>query len=793
MKNNKTPGLDGFSSEFFKVFWGKLKFFVLRSLNYSFDKGILPLTLRQCVISCLPKGHKPREFLKNWRPISLLSVLYKIASTAIANRLKPTLNNLISRSQTGFIPGRYIGECTRLVYDLLHHTETNEINGMLVLIDFEKAFDSISWNFLYKVMELFGFNENFINWIKLFNNNVTAFVTQCGFLSERLNIERGARQGDPIAAYLFILCAEILSIMVKENKDIKGIHIKQKDYKLVQFADDTTLFLDGTKKSLQTSLNVLEIFGSISGLKINTEKTKIVWIGRKRFSKEKLSISIPLTWGINEFDLLGIRYNLKLSDIISDNYTSAIHNIQKIVLAWSKRTLTPFGKITVIKTFLLSKLNHLFISLPNPAPSLLDKINTIFYKFIWDNKPDKVKRDILTQSYLNGGLKMINIYNHLLALKTTWIRRMILDDKSIWAQLFNDIIISTRNLMTLGTTYYRSISSNQVNVFWKDVFGACYQLSKALELKCKTDLLSQTLWHNPIISDYTIYFPTWYKAGIIFIRDIINATTGDFLTANELSLSFNININFLDYHRIIANIKRFLAKHKDIYCDLKFECSPIIPSHLSVFIRHHKGAKDMYNPLNFKPIKLPCIFKWDNELNINITDLDQKAIFKACFNPTTDHNLIWLQYKIIFRILGTREHTTKIRLTSSNLCRLCSVAPETISHLFYHCTKSANLWQQIKDWISQNINVTLPSTIDFILLGYYIIEPNFTALNLIFLNTKHYIFNCAHFQRPLNFETLKRKRKRSYLEHETIAKINFDTERFSKTWFNWRPLFQDIQ
>ena len=104
----------------------------------------MTVSLRTCIISCLPKGNKPREFLKNWRPISLLSVLYKIASSAIANRLKKVLDILISKSQTGFISGRFIGENTRLVYDIMHCVEKNNSQGLLMLVDFQKAFDSVS-------------------------------------------------------------------------------------------------------------------------------------------------------------------------------------------------------------------------------------------------------------------------------------------------------------------------------------------------------------------------------------------------------------------------------------------------------------------------------------------------------------------------------------------------------------------------------------------------------------------------------------------------------------------------
>ena len=104
---------------------------------------------------------------------------------------------------------------------------------MLALIDFEKAFDSISWTFIYKTLEFFGFGKSFINWIKLFNTNIKATIIQCGFLSRFINIERGCRQGGPISPYLFIIAAQVLTILILNNKKIKGIFCRSTEIKSV--------------------------------------------------------------------------------------------------------------------------------------------------------------------------------------------------------------------------------------------------------------------------------------------------------------------------------------------------------------------------------------------------------------------------------------------------------------------------------------------------------------------------------------------------------------------------------
>ena len=140
MANNRSPGSDGFTAEFFKFFWSDIGDFLTRSINCGYEFGEMSSTQKEGIITCLPKGDKPKQYLKNWRPISLLNVSYKLASACIANRLKLVLPSIISHDQTGFLSGRYIGENIRTIYDLMAYSEKNNIPALLLLIDFEKAF-----------------------------------------------------------------------------------------------------------------------------------------------------------------------------------------------------------------------------------------------------------------------------------------------------------------------------------------------------------------------------------------------------------------------------------------------------------------------------------------------------------------------------------------------------------------------------------------------------------------------------------------------------------------------------
>ena len=151
---------------------------------------------------------------------------------------------------------------------------------------------------------------------------------------------------------------------------------------MTQFAHDTTLMLEGTPNSLTGSLNTLEVLGTMSGLKMNTEKNKVIWIGRKKFSKDKLVSKYNLMWSEEEFERLGLNFNINLEKSTTKIYQKAIIKITDCIKSWNQRYLTPLGKITIIKTFLLSQLNHIFLSLPNPNNDIIKEINTLFFKFL---------------------------------------------------------------------------------------------------------------------------------------------------------------------------------------------------------------------------------------------------------------------------------------------------------------------------------------------------------------------------------------------------------------------------
>ena len=159
------------------------------------------------------------------------------------------------------------------MYDIISQTEVQDKPGMVLLLDFEKAFDSVSWNYIIKVLQFFNFGDYFIHLVKIILANIKLCVIQHGFFSEFFSIGRGCRQGDPASPYIFLLCVEIIGLMIRENRDITGIYLFDTEYKLIQYADDTTIILDGSEKSLKAALSLVHQFSKFSGLKPNYNKT----------------------------------------------------------------------------------------------------------------------------------------------------------------------------------------------------------------------------------------------------------------------------------------------------------------------------------------------------------------------------------------------------------------------------------------------------------------------------------------------------------------------------------------
>lgn len=297
--------------------------------------------------------------------------------------MKRLLPGLIHHNQTGYIRGRNIGENIRSILDIMSFTRAKNLPGILLFIDFEKAFDSLEWHFLKKSLELFNFGPDLIRWVNSFYKNVKSCIINNGLCSHYFNVERGVRQGDPLSPYLFVICVEILAIAVQHDENINGIKISDLETKLLQFADDTTAIL-ADLNSAQAFPKLLNDFEKVSGLKLNVMKTEAMWIGSLQSCEDE---PLGFKWKpCVKFLSISITYDVKI--LVEKNFKRRLKKIANLINLWKSRGLSIHGKVSIIKVILLPKMIYPSSFLSTPA-TVIKEFNALVFNFLWNGK-DKV-------------------------------------------------------------------------------------------------------------------------------------------------------------------------------------------------------------------------------------------------------------------------------------------------------------------------------------------------------------------------------------------------------------------
>ena len=558
MECDKTPASDGLPAEFYKVFWNDITDLFLKSLNYAHQIEQLSVTQRRGIIKLIPKKDAEPYFIKNWRPISLLNCDYKIATKAIANRFKQVLPNLIDNDQTGFLKGRFIGENICLIDSIIKFTAAKNIPGLLLFLDFEKAFDTVEWSFLHKTLHHYNFGPSAIQWIKLFYHNTGSCILNNGWSSDFFKLERGVRQGCPLSPYLFILCVEILAETMRKDKNIKGITIDRQEIKISQYADDTTLILDGSSVSFTTALQILNLFSEISGLRLNNRKTEALWIGASIGKEENLNPEKGFKWVKDKVRALGIWLSTNPETTIEANYSEKLTKVRNSLSCWELRRITLLGKIVVLKSLIASQLVYILSPLPTNHGDI-NELNNMFFNFLWDGKGDKIKRDIMISDYNNGGLRMIDIKLFNKALKSRWITKYLdLENHGKWKLLF-DLELQTfggekvfrGNLSKEDLSKYFKIS----DIFISEILRIWTDIKYEASIYSMEQLKEQNLWQNTLIrvGNKPIHYKSWSSKGVRNVGHLIK-DSAHFLSFEDFTERFNIKTNFLTFQGVISAI-----------------------------------------------------------------------------------------------------------------------------------------------------------------------------------------------------------------------------------------------
>ena len=257
---------------------------------------------------------------------------------------------------------------------MCENIEANNSARILLLLDFKKAFDSVEWTFLFSTLKKFNFCREFIQWIKILYTGPKAIIKNNGYLSNKINIKHGIRQGCPVSALLFTLVIEILSYKIHNDTSLHGVAAKV-----------------GPKS-----------------------KTEGIWLGHYK-DRQRNSNLAGIKWPTEPVRCLGIYIGNDKKECNKLNWDKKLENIKIKLYSWQKRKLTLFGKVTVIKSLLIPQLlfSAHFLDIPI---GYIKEVNKVFYKFLW-NSHDRIKRNTLIADINEGGIQMVDIESQFEALK----------------------------------------------------------------------------------------------------------------------------------------------------------------------------------------------------------------------------------------------------------------------------------------------------------------------------------------------------------------------------------------
>ncbi|KAJ3603143.1 hypothetical protein NHX12_030886 [Muraenolepis orangiensis] len=402
MQGRRAPGIDGLSVEFYRAYWDVLSNDLLDIFNESLASGSMPVSCRRAVITLLPKKGNLQD-IKNWRPVSLLCVDYKLLSKALVTRLGRAVEQVIHRDQTYCVPGRSMVDNVLLIRDVLEVSSSLDINTGLISLDQEKAFDRVEHSFLWKVK--FGFSAGFIAKIKVLYNNIESVLKFNGGLCAPFRVCRGVQQGCALSGMLYALSLEPL--LNKIRSKLQGLFLPGFNGNMVLsvYADDVVVFVRD-QNDIDSLVDIVREFSSASAARVNWKKSEALAVAR-------LDVSSSETPGLTVALCRSMTLCLQqLVDAVGPELSNAqalgsllgLHSVrvaQRILQLWSQ-ILCPEEKRLLRLPVLLTG----FFSLLTWVFNIFGIVFTesVFIMGAPDKKSNKEKWQLL--NYLSGESKM---------------------------------------------------------------------------------------------------------------------------------------------------------------------------------------------------------------------------------------------------------------------------------------------------------------------------------------------------------------------------------------------------
>lgn len=397
MNNNRSPGSDGLSVEFYKAFWNKIKVEITEIMNNAYLHNSTSSSWDLGLVKLIYKKGNVKE-IKNYRPITLLNVDYKILAKVLTKRMENILPDIIDNTQKCSIKNRSLHDAALNIQAAIKLANIKKTPVSVISFDQEKAFDRVDHDYLFALMRSWNLGRNFYNYVKTTYIRAKSKVIVNGKLTKQIEVTRGIRQGCPMSMMLYAMATEPLAQRVIRDQSIEGVKIGNKQIKIQQYADDLTATV-GTEYSIGKIFNHLRDFEKATGQRINQEKTQILPTTEE--ARKQLQDSVHKKYVKDSIKILGYKWGINST---KETWNEKLKKIENILNHYRTRKLTWVGKVLILKSMATTLV--LFQSrIHQPNENTIKKIESAYFKFLYaPERIETISRRKLIKPKYRGGL-----------------------------------------------------------------------------------------------------------------------------------------------------------------------------------------------------------------------------------------------------------------------------------------------------------------------------------------------------------------------------------------------------
>ncbi|XP_042964722.1 uncharacterized protein LOC122298944 [Carya illinoinensis] len=626
--------------------------------------------INETYIALIPKKKLP-TIVSEYRPISLCNVIYKVVSKVLANRLKLFLPSIISPSQSAFVPGRLISDNIIVAYETMHsmkHRMRGKREGYMALkLDMSKAYDRIEWPFLEAVLLKMGFSKEWTELVMSCVSSVKYSILINGTPQQKFCPKRGLRQGDPLSPYLFILCSEVLGLLLDQAEQkgfISGFPFARGRLLVnhLFFADDSLLFCKANALEWSRLFGILKMYEYASGQRLNMDKTAVYFSSNTRAeAKEVILAAAGLEEAKSYEKYLGLPAYVGKQKL--NAFKPVLDNIRARMHSWSVRFLSQAGKEVLLKS-VIQAIPTYCMSIFKLPKAILNSINSLMQRFWWGMKGDRSKIKWLSWKTLGiskeeGGLGYRDFENFNVALLAKQGWRLLKQPDSLPARILKAKYFHKSDFIQA------KLGSNP-SFLWRS-FTAGREVLREGMLWCIGNGNSVRIW-----KDKWIPRPTSYKVQS---------------TVRVLDESSKVSC-LIDQHRVEWN----KALLQDVFDPEEIEVISRIP--ISITNANDKLTWRCTKDGSFSvksAYHLLCMMEANNQGQSSSVVPNNKSwsmIWKLGI-PNANRMLIW---RACHESLPTKLNLFKKRIVESPFCPVCQLEQESVMHALWSYASVQDVW-----------------------------------------------------------------------------------------------------